>query len=248
MKAEIYQHQFSIGKILSMSWNLFKENFKSIFFITLIIYIPINFILFFVPIGEGVSGLKQYMNVARLLESLIGIISTMAIAYIIKNRIDGTLIDFKAGLQKAFSSWASAIITSLLLGIFVLGLSLLLIVPGIIYYVFWSFALFVVVLKGISGNKALDYSKTIVEGRWWTVFGYSIAFGLLSAAVAFVAGFLTIFLPGNIVTTVLGDTLIDLVLSFFIVVSTIFFINFDATKKPASAQNVPEVPTAPAAH
>ena len=231
MTQEIYQKQFSIGKILSESWKRFTENFQLILIITLIVYIPINIILAFVPIGESLENFKLFYWIIQIHEGLIGIIATMAIAYAIKNKIDGKSISIGEALKKSLSRWGAAIGTNIILGIFLLGLTLLLIVPGIIFDVYWIFVIFVVILNDKSGKDALDHSKKIVKGRWWTVVGYSIVFGILGFIVLMIGVVPFWFLPENFLTSIATATLIDIIVSFFTVVSTIFFINFDSTKK-----------------
>ncbi len=228
MVLEIYQKQFSIGKILSESWKRFTENLRLILIIALIVYLPINIILSFVTLEETVWNF--YALVIQLLKGLIGIIATMAIAYAIKSKIDKKSISIGEALRKSLSKWGAAIGTNIILGIFLLGLTLLLIVPGIIYSVYWIFVTFVVILNDKSGKDALDYSKKIVKGRWLTVAGYSIVFGVLGFLLAFVGGIFFWFLPEHFLTSIATDTLIDLLVSFFTVVLTIFFINFDSTK------------------
>ena len=232
MTQEIYQKQFSIGRILSESWKMFIENFQVILIITLVVYIPINIILSLVPIDDSMEGFKLYLRIMQILEGLIGIIATMAIAYAIKNKFDGKTVNAAEALKKALSRWGAAVGTNIMLGIFLLGLTLLLIVPGIIYYVYWIFVSLVVVLNDKSGKDALDYSKKIVEGRWWRVAGYSIVFAMLGIIVGVVVSIPYWFLPENFLINIVTDTLIDILFSFFIVALTIFFINFDATKKP----------------
>lgn len=231
MTQEIYKNQFSIGKILSESWKRFTENFQLILIITLIVYIPINIILSFIPIGESLENFGTYIRVIQILEGSIGIIATMAIAYAIKNKIDGKSISIGEAFRKSLSRWGAAIGTNIILGIFLLGLTLLLIVPGIIFYVYWIFVTFVIILNDKSGNDALDYSKQIVKGRWWTVAGYSIVFGILGFIVGIIGGIPYWFLPENFLISIASNTIIDILMSFFTVVSTIFFINFDSTKK-----------------
>lgn len=231
MTQEIYQKQFSIGKILSESWKKFTENFQLILIITLIVYIPINIILVFVPIEESFESFKLYLRISQILEGFIGIIATMAIAYVIKNKIDGKSISVRKALKKSFSKWGTAIGTNFLLGIFLFGLTLLLIVPGIIFFVYWIFVTFVVILSDKSGKDAMDYSKQIVEGRWWTVAGYFVVIAILGFIIGIIGGIPAWFLPENFLTSIVTDTLIDILVSFFTVVLTIFFINFDSTKK-----------------
>ncbi len=244
MEQEIYKKEYSIGQILSYSWKKFTQNFQLILFVILTVYIPINIILSFVPFDApleqmgGMQGFRIYMKIIQILEGLIGIIATMSIAYIIKQKIDGKIVDFKHAIKKSLSRWPAAIGTNIMLGIFLLGLTLLLIIPGIIYSVYWIFVLYVVVLHDKSGKNALDYSKGIVKGRWWKVVGYSLVFGILalvvSLSIGLAEGVILGFLPENFIVSVfevLLDTFTDFLLAYFTVVSIIFFINFDNTKK-----------------
>jgi len=236
MEKEIYQKQFSIGEILSESWKRFTENFKLILIITLIIYVPINIILSLIPIEGSFEGFRIYFKIIQFLESFIGIIATMAIAFLIKNKIDDKSISVEEAFKKSLSKWGTVIGTNILLGLFILGLTILLIIPGIIFGIYWAFTMFAVIFKNKSYKNALDYSKSIVKGRWWTVAGYSFVFGILAIIAGFIGGIPYWFLPDNIISNIATDTLIDILYSFFIVVSTIFFINFNATKQ----ESIPE--------
>lgn len=232
MKQEIYQKQFSLGEILSESWKRFTENFQLILSITLIIYIPIN-ILLSLTLLEGLSGdFELYSKVSNMLGRSIGVIATMAIAFVIQNKIDGKTIGIGDAFKKSFSRWGAVIGTGIILAIFLFGLTLLFIIPGAIFSIYWKFAPLVVILNGKFGIDALRYSKQIVKGRWWTVAWYSfVFFVLMSIVVGILGGILYLFFPKDFLISVLMGTLINILLSFFTVVSTIFFINFDATKK-----------------
>ena len=229
--------EFSIGEIFSNSWKLFTENFQLILITTLIVYIPINIILSFIPVGAlmeqlGVAqGFKTYLRIVQLLEVFIGVIATMAISFAIKSKLDRKSIDFKTALKKSLSRWPAAIGTSILLAIFLIGLILLLVIPGIIYYNYWTFMIYAVIIYGKSGKKALDYSKSVVKGRWWKVFWYSLVFGTLSFIAGIILAIPSWFLPNNFIVDTIFYTFIDVALSYFTVVGVVFFINFDETKK-----------------
>lgn len=242
MTQEIYKKQFSVAKILTEAWKIFKENFQLILIITLIVYIPINIALAFVLIDDTWQSVFNFYRISQILELLIGVISTMAIAYAIKKKIEGKSITIKEALKKSISRWGPAVSTNIILGLFLFGLTLLLIIPGIIFYVYWFFAIFVVILKNKSGKKALDYSKQVVKGRWWTVAGYILIFSFFAFLSIIINEILYWILPEgylfneNLIFSILSYTIIDIIQSFFIVVLTIFFINFDATKKIKTAK------------
>ncbi len=80
--------------------------------------------------------------------------------------------------RAAGSYFGKLIGSSLLAGILLLGLFLLFIVPGIIYSVYWSFLLYAVLMRDLSGMPALNYSKELVKGNWWNTIGFSLVLGL----------------------------------------------------------------------
>lgn len=256
MTREIYQKEFSIGKILSESWKMFTENFQLILIITLIVYVPIDIITSIIPAKDffeflGVErSIELYFLISQILGKFIGIIAMMAIAFAIKNKIDGKSINIGGAFKKSLSRWGAAIGTSVILTIFVLGLTLLLVVPGIIFSVYWIFTLYAVILRDRSAKNAMDYSKSIVKGRWWTVVGYSIVFGILASIIIMSSSVLDWFLPKIFIVdeffiNITTDTVRRILQSFFTVVMTIFFINFDSTKLPSpkSKGDVPKTST-----
>jgi hypothetical protein len=58
----------------------------------------------------------------------------------------------------------------------------LLIVPGLLLYVWWSVAAPVLLAEGVRGRRALGRSRQLVRGRWWPVFGV-IVVGVILAGV-----------------------------------------------------------------
>jgi len=77
-----------------------------------------------------------------------------------------------------------AIYTSLLVGIIIFGGTLLFIVPGIIFSVWYVFSIFAVVFDGKKGLKALKTSKELIVGRWFHIFWRVMAPGFLFGIIA----------------------------------------------------------------
>lgn len=241
--------EYSIGKILSLGWKYFEQNWKTILFIILIIYIPINIIVTLTSIhtnyadfGSVSGGMRLY----QLLQAVIGIIATMAIALVVKSNIDGNTLSLKESLKKAARLWPKAFSTNILLAICLIGLTLLLIVPGLIFGIYWMFSLYAVIFHDKIGTKAFGYSKSVVKGRWWKVLGYSIVFGILMVIASLVIGLITGLISG-LIPTIAGSSIVeivlttggDFVLAFFTVVSTVFFLNFDKTKRVEAIEEKP---------
>lgn len=100
-----------------------------------------------------------YFIVPIILEGLVGIVAMMAIAYVVKNKIDGKAISIGEAFKKSLSRWGVAIGTNIILWIYLIGLTFLFVIPGIIYYFYWKFVILAVILNDKSGKEALDYSK-----------------------------------------------------------------------------------------
>jgi len=221
--------EYSIETMLSKAWRLYRDNFSLILAIVLIVYIPINIVLGMLPMDNSQEGFRLYAGMAQLLEGIFGIISTMAIAFVVKYKLDDKKIDWQKAIEKSFSRWWPAIWTNLFVGILLIALFILLIVPGVIFAIYWAFVIYVVALFGKSGKEAMDRSKAIVKGRWWKVFLYNIIFGIL---ILLVVGILSLFtmISDSYIFVLIVDTAMDVAGAYFIVLWTIFFLNFDQTK------------------
>ena len=246
MEQEIYQKEYSIEKILSEAWQIFKENFRLISIIVLIIFIPLNIV--YLSLGEtnetmmGAVGFVETETstdiIFGILDGLIGIIVTMAIIYATKARRENREVDYRECFQGALSRWWPAVGTNILLTIFLIGLFILLIIPGIIYSVYWTFALCAVVLCNKSGIDALNYSKAIVQGRWWTIWWYSLALGIISIVIYVGIDLFSLLFPSHPLSLLISNLMINIVSAFFIVVTTVFFLNFDSTREEIPLKDI----------
>lgn len=91
----------------------------------------------------------------------------------ITDQADGVKATFKAARPLAWSYLKTTIIMQFLLAL----LFLLLVVPGVIFAVWWSVAIPVFLLEKQSGWAALKRSKELVTGRWKAVFLRWLVFG-----------------------------------------------------------------------
>lgn len=63
------------------------------------------------------------------------------------------------------------LLINVLVAVFVFLWSLLLIIPGIIFAVYYAFSGWVLIYEGHKGRSALKRSKELVKGYWWAVVG-----------------------------------------------------------------------------
>lgn len=107
------------------------------------------------------------------------------------------------------------------------GYALIILIPLFVIYIFWIFSLPAVVLRNMSGKKALDYSKNIVKGSWWTVTSYTVGYFAVAIGIMFALRPAADALQFDYGINLLTETLINIVLSFFVTVMTALFLTLE---------------------
>ena len=171
----------------------------------------------------------------------------MAIAYAVNKILKKQKVTYTEALDKAFYKLFLALGTIILEAILLFGLLLLLVVPAIIYSVYWVFVLYPIILHDQYGRKALAHSKSVVKGRWFKIVGFFIAITLLLSIPIFLIELPFIYLYPDLESELmltpypLLDILLNLLVypvsAFFEVIIVMFFINLDYTK------NLKEIPS-----
>ena len=241
MENKIKSRKLGIGDLLGEGWQLYRTNFKNILLVILCVYIPVNIIISFIPIDSfiqnyGSRGLQLYNNILKILEFFIGTIATIGIASIVEKSLQGTTLSWGDSLRYGLSKWGTAIGTGFLAGLILLGLTLLLIIPGIIWSLYYTFWIYVVALRSVGGKTALDYSKSLVEGQWWSVFGVFFVLGIIGLIVGLVIVFPFNLISDNQFFGIIPNTILDIVGAFFTVVAVVFFLNNDYRLKPVQVE------------
>jgi site-specific recombinase len=72
---------------------------------------------------------------------------------------------------------------------------LLLVVPGIIFSVWFSFSMYVLIWEDIKGVEALKRSKALVNGYWWSILWKFLGAGLIMAAINLILNFIPFIGP-----------------------------------------------------
>ncbi len=255
MNADIKTQRLGILDIYSQGWRVFRSKFGTILIIILCVYLPVDIILALSQTTSGgdtdASGafLRQ-VNISALLQSLIAIIATLAIAYVVERAIQNQEVTWVQALRHAASRWPSAIGTGIVAGIILFGLSLLLVVPGVIWALYYTFYIYVVALRKTGGKEALDYSKKLVKGQWWRVLGTLVVIGLPAVAALFFMVVLLVIVavifpwlltasPADLVYNVATSIMVDIVVSCLTVMHIVWFLNLDYLQKPVSVAPSP---------
>lgn len=197
-------HSQNTQKQLLPILDLFKESFnlywkkawlfaKIVLFglLGILVLLPFGLATFLISYQHSNSSLTLILT--DFLLALIGILfciffnlwSRVALFCAIKENIYAV----KPALADAWPKILSFFWISILVGLAVLGGFILLIIPGIIFSVWFAFAAYAFIFEDIRGIDALRRSKQLVNKRWWPVFGRVLVLWLIAVLVSWIKFF-----------------------------------------------------------
>ncbi len=171
----------SITDIIVQSIALYKLNAKRFATYALLIFVPgacitilANLLPIFIPseLSLGILGVSYlvYILAASILSFISFWFSIVFIRIVAKSYTGSAVHSIATELQEAKVIFWPAIGVSILTALAFLGGFLLLIVPGIIFGVWFAFAVYATVIDHHAPMQAMQESKKLVDGRWWPVF------------------------------------------------------------------------------
>ncbi len=220
----------SVFNILAESINFYKEKLNSILGIMVIPFLA-NLII-------GLAGLRFFPNLSveswdldQISISALGLLSILVIinilisiwaqvALIILVKDKEKDISIGEAFSDALDKILSYIWVSVLVFLAVLGGIILLVIPGVIFAVWFSLATYILVVEGLKGREALKKSREYVTGHWGAVFWRILFLGILGILVMLFFTTLVVGLLGlwgletgsiSIVTNIANDLLVSLV-------------------------------------
>lgn len=214
--------------LLKESWKTYKKNFVVL---TLVYFIPAVFISFSSNVASFFTAISP-LNILSIfifvpLYFFIVFLGYISIIVILRDREKGQ-ISFSETYQKALPYFFSYLWLLIISSLIILPLSLL-IIPGIIFSIFFLLAPFILISEKIKGLSALWKSKELIKNYWWNIFWYNFIISLCLATI-YLVSFLIFSLPLTALTTSLGLPFsigaFDQIQSF---VLTLFFTPFLCT-------------------
>ena len=236
--------EMTLGEILVAGFRAFFRMLPKMLPGFLLVYGATNLVVALIPFEEILPyetmedvarAIRTENNVDRCLDNLFGIVAVLAAVLATSHVLGGKTPRAGIAFRGAVSRWLPMLWTGFLAGLVLIAFTLLLIVPGIIWGVYYTF-LVPVVAFGLSGTSALAESKRLVKGNWWRTAGCLIVIELVSLLLA---------LPGLLVgvgynlgtaeleTPVLLDEIVDYLSVVYMdvaglvgpVTATVFFLN-----------------------
>lgn len=188
--------------LLRHTWNLFFENRSILLGFSVWILVPYVFILLVenLPVdGSWKTFLIILGYLAQILLSIWAVTSMVLIsaAIMAKRRVELLTLG-----SMAWKRVPALMIVSLLVGTITLGGLFLLVIPGFLFMIWFSFAKLEVVLNNKHGLDALRASYKLVHGRFWQT-AWRIVAGNLFLTLCY---FFCITLIISLLSRLTGDT------------------------------------------
>lgn len=215
----------SATRLLETAFKRLKERFKIVLKVVAVFVLLVVPYLFSIHLSPS-PGLSILSIILGSLFGLWSVIAGIALIYVFgKDEELGFLEYLKLGLNKFWPYLWVAVIYNFV----VLGGYILLVVPGILFGVWFSMAFYVLILENRKGVEALVRSRELLRGKFWAVVWRFI---FLSLAV------LVILLPFIIIDSLVGRDLswLTRVVSLIVIpigaaYHTAFFKNLVQVKK-----------------
>ena len=145
----------------------------------------------------------------------VGVVSKIGTFNLLKNRNGKIYEMFKAGRQSFWGFIWISILTAVLVFLWTLAL----IIPGIIFSVYYSLSIYVFVFEGKTGMAAVKRSHQLIKGYWWAFLGRIILFSLLVIIIYIIAsiifGLPILVTPANSLSRSMANGTTDVITSIF---------------------------------
>ncbi|MFA5076176.1 MAG: hypothetical protein WC480_02030 [Patescibacteria group bacterium] len=217
----------SLYQLFGATWTVFTTHLKPLLLISLFTISPAiaNQILLSIfgeqpprPIGL-ISSILIVLSIATSIWGSIALITFL--------KENGQLNISDAFNKNANLFWAYLWLM-IIVSLIVLGGFVLLIIPGIIWAIYFCLASYSLVCEGIRGYAAAKRSKQLVKGYWWAVFGRLFLLGLTLIAIFFV--FSPFIILGEIFYSIFILIISVLITPFSTIYSYQIYLNLKAIK------------------
>jgi len=171
----------SLENLLQDSWRIYRDNFKKLVTISILAFLPLLLIMVLSWLPNSILWINLILIIAAIYAGTIG---SVMLVLLLKNRET----NFRELMEKAKPLFWKFLLVSLLSGVLLILLYLALIIPGIIFSIFWALASYTLIFEGKTGISALRRSRELINGNWWAVFArylvYILIYVILSTIIS----------------------------------------------------------------
>lgn len=194
----------SVNDLLKRAWQIFKS--RLIVFVGIAI-LPVIFSSLLPSDFEYASlALLPITVILVVLTIFTSLWASVSLIYAVKEREQK--ISIKESLAKGWHKIIPYLWISFLAGLIIFGGLILLIIPGIIFAIWYSLANYILVSEDLRGMKALSRSKYLIKGKMgsvvWRYFVMAIIIGIISWTVTFLFNSTAGKVAGEIVNVIIS--------------------------------------------
>jgi hypothetical protein len=229
-----------LGGILDQAIAISKDHFALLFTIMLLLWVPFSLIVGFVTLYSMPELPAEYTmeDVIRAQEaqadfwpffSIVGIVQVLlvvpltnaAVIQAVARIYLGQPVTAVEALQHGLRRLLPLIGTSILMMLAIFGGFLLLIIPGVLFALWFGLAQHVVVLEDTSGAKALGRSKQLVRKH----LGTFLMLGMVMFIISFCVGFGANFIPQPHLRVIISSLLQAVATVLWTAAGTVFYFS-----------------------
>jgi hypothetical protein len=199
-----------LGEILSAAFNIYKANASQLILIVAVVVVPLSLVsalfsgVVFAPdkvrvtntggqvvfdyTGRGLGVALLAGAIGALIAVLISAVLQAAILRAAAQATIGDPVDVEASYRYGLKRLWSVILVSILVGLVVAIGFILLVIPGIIFLVFLSVSIPVLIVEGRRGTDAMGRSWNLVKGNFWHAFGVIVVAALIVGIISGIIG------------------------------------------------------------
>lgn len=246
----IKEKELKLPEIMAISKGIFAGNFKTILYIILLVFFPINLIMGVLnmnynEIGAGINFdvlmkdmnllmqfvvsyeykmLMVYSVLISLVQALFIPLGSAAVAKFSKNTICGEAINYKMAIQSALEKGPSLLLSSFVYFILI-GFGMLLLLPGIYFWIRYYFYSYAIILEDKKAFQSMGYSAKLFTGAFWKISGMLCGLFIMNFALNYIFTLLFAFGLHNFAINVLVNMLMSVINAFFYIASAVLFLN-----------------------
>lgn len=179
-----------VGSLLGRAWEIYQRRFGTLVLLILFaVFSLLLSILLFAGIGALLSGLAPDMHRPLIAAGVVtGLMAGLAVMFwgigAFVCAVTDESLTTREALENGWQLFGPFLWLFSLTGFIAGGGFLLLIIPGIIFSVWFVFAKFILVAEGERGMNAILKSKEYVRGRWGEVFGRLFVIWFFETAIS----------------------------------------------------------------
>lgn len=232
----------TFGTYLRKTWELYTEHFQFFLTVGIVFFLPLELInSFLVPTSlldqlmdpaAWAAGTAQSFAVrlggSALLELLVWLLSTITLTIGVRAILDHKPVTVQATMKRYRTFFAPLLGTSVLSFLLLIPLAILLVIPAVVFGTYWIFMDQAVLLSNKKYMDALRYSKSLVKGRWWEVFGRILVLGIAIAAIQELFSFVMpdVWMARPLMQTVVS-TIVDIISLFIPIFLVVYYLDLE---------------------